>query len=332
MKSSKVQEIIVFLFLLCFYCFVYKLGSDWQGYEDLYGSDFMFRAVEPGFMWVSRYFFSLGIDFWNYYYILKVFSFVLLIIAIEYFMQNNNKYFALMLYVASFVTYLYIDCPFRNTIAVSLMSIGLIFLQKKKIILFYLFCLLSISFHFSALPLLLLPFSRFDKLKNGTLLIIYFSTLIVFLISDKAIFQILSFMPPAIQDKVLFYGKSGTEASQILSPGLILRLGCLFLMLANRKIIVSKYDKGAFMFNLAYIYLLFSLASYTVSMLFRCGLFLGLFYAIYISYGIKATNDKVTKVTLYFFYFISAIFITFTTLQKGVYIPYDNALFSILFK
>ena len=329
-KSTKLQEALVFLFLCCFYCFAYKLGSDWQGYEDLYSNEFEFRAVEPGFMLVSSLFSSLNIDFWSYYYILKTISFVLTIIAVSYFMQHNNKYFAFMLYVASFVTYLYLDCPFRNTIAISIMFVGLIFLHKKKLWLFYVFCLLSMSFHLSATPLLLLPLCRFDKLSNKVLLIIYFTTLLVFLGGDQVIFRFLSFMPPIIQDKVLFYGESGSEASQILSPGLILRLGCLFLMLSKRETIIAKYDKGAFMFNLAYLYLLLSLASYTVSMLFRCGLFLGLFYVIYINYGIRAVRDKGLKAILYWFYFLAAVVITYTTLKKGVYEPYENAILNYI--
>ncbi len=330
-KATKVQEYLVFSFLLLFYCFAYKLGSDWQGYEDLYGNDFEFRAVEPGFMFVSRFFSSHGVGFWDYYNILKVFSFILTFIGIEYFMRNSNKYFALMLFVASFVNYLYLDCPFRNTIAISLMYVGLIFLHKKKLLLFYVFCLLSISFHLSAAPLLLLPLCRFDKLSNKTLVIIYFTTLLVFLGGDQLIFRVLSFMPFIIQDKVLFYGESGSEASQILSPGLVLRLGCLFLMLTNRKQIVDKYDKGAFMFNLTYLYLLLSLASYTVSMLFRCGLFLGLFYVIYINYGIESIKDKPTKAFFYGFYLLAAIVVTISTLQKGVYEPYENVLINSLF-
>lgn len=331
-KVSKGLDYLILILLLCFYCFSYKLGSDWVAYHESYENDFQFRLVEPGFMLISRFFADMGFDFWSYYICLKVVSFILTIVAVMYFMRNNNKYFALMLFSASFATFLYIDCPFRNTISISIMYIGLIFLHQKKYVLFYLFCIIAMTFHMSATPLLILPFCRFDKLSNKVLYIIYFSTFFVFLGGDQIIFRLLSFMPPIIQNKVLFYGDSGDESSQILTPGLLLRLGCLFLMLKNRDTIIKKYDQNAFMFNLSYLYLIFSLASYTVSMLFRCCLFIGLFYVIYIDYGIKTLKDPVLRRFFYLFYLLAAIAITYATLKKGVYTPYENVITNFLFE
>ena len=51
----------------------------------------------------------------------------------------------------------------------------------------------------------------------------------------------------------------------------------------------------------------------------------------YINYGIKAVRDKGLKVVLYGFYLFAAVVITYTTLKKGVYEPYENAVLNHIF-
>ena len=65
-------EKLLFVFFAIFLCFGYMTGSDWRVYESEYYSNFLHRAVEPGYMFVSNFLANNGVDFWIFHTFTKV--------------------------------------------------------------------------------------------------------------------------------------------------------------------------------------------------------------------------------------------------------------------
>ena len=325
-SGNKFYRFLIFL-LYIFLCFGYMCGSDWRVYETEYYNNFETRLVEPGYMLCSNFFSNLGIDFWWFYILCKSFCFYSYYKFFSSIVDNKGRFFMWMLFLCSFGFILFIDCPFRNLIAMSIVIEAFYWLFKKKYIVYYLLVILACTFHLSAVVLLILPILHFEKLSNRILCLIYFSALIFFLLQlDKQLLKVILSPFPMIYNKLFFYEDMDIFQGSVLSVGLILRLIFLFFMLRYRHWIGIHYDNSASIFNLCFIYLLLSLFSYSIPIVYRLPYYLAPFYVLMV-YFISQRFSYKNRLIFKSFYLLTALLITYTTVSaRPYYIPYTNII------
>lgn len=324
-RLNKRQTLLFVFLLMLFLCFGYMTGSDWRTYENYYNNGFTFKLVEPGYMLLSNFSAGLGIDFWVYHVFIKCICFLLIIWFVIKLSGNSNIFFPLMLWTASFGFYLLVNCPFRNLIAVGLSVISFYYLLQKKYLLYYVFSLIAITFHMSAMILLLLPIIKLEKISTRALVFIYFLLMIVFgTIGVGAIYSMIgNYLPGIVAERVMYY-EEGMEGS-ILSLGSIPRLVCLMMIMIYRKKIITSFQYGSIVFNFCYTYLVFSLIYYMIPMLFRCALYLAPFYVFGIIYSAQLLVRQ-KRILYKLGWFALAIFVTITTTKSVYYVPYTNII------
>ena len=194
----------------------------------------------------------------------------------------------------------------------------------KKYILYILGVLLASSFHYSALFLLFLPFIDVTNYSNKSLILLYLVIFVAILFGIDKLFidKILSRIP-ILHSRFSFYENSNLTEGNIFSVGLILRLICLWGMLYFRNRIYK--EKKQFLFNLCYIYLLLSLLSYSIPILFRMPFFLSPFFVLMVSEFVDYLKPK-TRRQMKCFYLWVAITITIKTTTSVYYVPYTNVI------
>lgn len=325
----------VLFLLMLFLCFGYMTGSDWRVYEDEYYGEFSIRMVEPGYMLLSNLFSRAGVNFWVFHILFKCLFFIVFIGFVSTYVNKqaegklhyNQLYCGLMLWVASFGFYMLIDCPFRNVISCMIMIPAFTCLFQKRYVWYYILVLLAISFHYSAIVMLLLPVINVDNLSTKTLLVIYFSVFAAMAIggTELILSMVSRVLPPVLQDRILFYEEEYAGAS-IFSVGLIPRLICLWGILKYRTRIVKQYAFGNKVVSYCYFYLILSLIYYVFPVLFRSALFLAPFYILGIIYALGSMKSSL-KIPVTVAWFIVALGVTFSTVRSPYYVPYTNILF-----
>lgn len=323
-KISSGKQWLIAICLMLFLCFGYMTGSDWRIYEVDYTEGFKYRLVEPGYMLLSNMSSSIGINFWSFHILLKCVSFLCIISLIYKLHDKKNPNFAIAIWYASYGLYLFINCPFRNLIACGIGALSVISLLENKKSLFYILCVLAISFHVSSVVLFILPLCKFERLSSKFLVTLYLGLMVVLILGGtKFLVNILySVLPSFLTSRLDFYSDS---TGSVLSVGLIPRLICLYLLMKYRSNIIIRNKYGSVVFSFAYASLLLSLIYYVFPMLFRTALFLSPFYVVAISFGLQESAPKYRQL---FRIAVSCIFIAivFTTVRSVYYVPYTNII------
>lgn len=348
--KAKFKFPIFSLFLLMiFLCFGYMTGSDWRNYETEYYSEFSVRLVEPGYMLLSNLFSRSHINFWVFHIFFKCVFYIFFISFIcniyvakkidhlnlfdyAYIYSGTNRTIlcGIMMWVASFGFFMLINCPFRNVISCAIMLPAFVYLFRGKIVYYYLFTVLAISFHFSAVLMLFLPLVKLEKVSSKCLVLIYMSLLILLSIGGSSLLlNILAKISPSIlYDRITFYEDSELESS-VFSVGLLPRLLCLWAILRYRSKICANFACGNKIVSLCYFYLLLSLIYCVYPLLFRCALFLSPFYILGIICSLSVMKINVRKY-IKVAWLVFALGITVTTVQTPAYVPYSNIITSYI--
>lgn len=325
-KREKIVDITFFFLLIIFICFGYMTGSDWDGYEGFYNNGFLHKLVEPGYMLLSNTFSAVGIDFWIFHIAIKVICFGIIFNTIMH--REENSYFAVMMYLASFGFYLFIDCPFRSLIAVSISLLGIQYIETKNWLKYSIITLLAMSVHITSIVLIPVYFARIiSKIRTRTLVISFVLVyLFLFLGGIEIILNLLDVLLPSLHKRLEFYIGKSVSQSRLFSPGLIFRIVILVFMSVYRRKLIKHFTRGELVFNLTYIYLILSLITYAFPFLFRMALFLSPFYVIMFAMIVKELNIT-SKIIFKFGFFMAALLITWATITgKPNYVPYTNIL------
>jgi len=300
-------------------------GSDWRVYEDIYYGGINFIFAEPTYVFLTDILEEWGVDFWWFHIIGKIFCFI---VFVKFFNKYaDNIYLPMMLFLASFGFFLFIDCPFRNLLAIGIFLIGMKYLYERKFMKYYLICILAFTFHASAIITFIFPLCMSIYKVKTNRLVAFYIFFFVFLWFDgiKYILILLSLMLPTIFHRIDIYSGTNLVSGNLFSIGLILRIICLFFMLLYRDEIINKYDRGHFIFSFSYVYLILSLVAYTVPLLFRVAYFLSPFYCVIILYFISFLNIR-NLLLVKLFYCIVCLTITYTTVSSVYYVPYTNII------
>ncbi|WP_288875291.1 EpsG family protein [uncultured Fusobacterium sp.] len=325
-SQNKWIERVTFLFVGIFLCTSYFNGSDWRQYEPMYYSanwnfirDFY---AEKGFYIYMLVFKTLGFQFFQFFIITKFIVYYIFYIKIcEY---NCNKYFVLNAFYAFIGLYLFIDCPFRNLIGISIIYMALSKLEKNKNIQFIILVLIAGTFHQSLLLLILLVFlKRYIKVINSMSsekIIFVLLAIWIGLMFQEVLFWIL-FKMPLFAKRLSFY--LGTEYSvvKLFSFGNIEKISFILAIITlKEKIFVEKKDW--FLFGYILLYFIFYRVALTFPILSRYVFCFQIFYFIGISKLFEILEKKL-KVLMLIFFIIYEFFMTYRTIWYTYkYLPY----------
>ena len=329
--SKRVKRIFIILLAL-FFCGGYMTGSDWRSYETYYswlendGIDGI--LMEPGYLYLTVIFHYLGIPFWPFFIVLKLCAFGCLL----YFLQkysSRNQILVITFFLFVFGLYLFIDNPMRNLLAICISCFSYRFLEERRWGKFLLIVLLAVSFHTSAILLLLLfPFYPI-KLNNLKLLLLFVLFNILIVVSyEFIILKIIgafSFIP-IIEEKILLYfiDGSGLENNRLISLGFIVQFIFFLLVLYKRKQI-ENLPSGQLIFwgTICYIFL-YRIAA-IVSIFYRLQLYMSVFYAVGVCYIFVSLIKKSNKMVFAMFLACYLFYMTYTLIISSYkYIPYTN--------
>ena len=326
-KREFIFDRLFFIGITIFLCFGYMSGSDWVSYEQVYNSGFLDKTVEVGYMAISNLLSNLGVDFWFFYIVIKTLAFVVFY-RIIFKNKNEDPYFSFMIFLASFGYFMFIDCPFRNLIAVSIFLLSIKYIISKDYLRYALVVILASTFHLTALIMLPIIFlEKLSKVKSKNLLFIYlFLYLFLLLGGINLLFNITETIFPYMYKRLIFYMDRSVSVSALYSPGLLIRFFVFVLMLYYREMITERYKRGELIINLSYVYIILSLISYAFPLLFRLALYTSPFYVIVVGMiaGILKPFNKLVLKSTFLFLALTITHVTITS--KDDYVPYSNII------
>lgn len=335
-RTSETYYKACIFYLMIFLCFGYMCGSDWRNYEMIYveldtnNLPLYLIIMEPGYILITYCFKILGIDFWVYTVLIKCLLFLVSINIINKYCKSDFRYFALIFYLTWFAYYLYIDAPFRNSMAACIFLASLPLLLKRKLILYMLVSLVAFSVHTTAIFMIPLYFCYNIKISLSKCICIYVFVTILF-INQQFILSILSSLfswHPIIARKLVSY--SGT-VSKIFSLGYVYHLFFLALFLYSKKFIENKLPYGRMIFNFSFFNFLLFRMGLTFLMANRFMLYISVFYCIALASVWAILNYRSKIVYSSFILFLSLIMVTRYLSRDSRYVPYTNYLYYALF-
>ena len=249
----------VLFFLLLFLCFGYMTGSDWRSYEVHYNAATFEKIFEErfeiGYGLLESMCNALRIDFWTFHIGLKICVFISLCRFINYFKVNLLLFWALFLPEMGF--FLFIDCPFRNLIALGFFSMAIPALFERRANVYFFFITLAVCFHSSAFILFFIYFLWGVRLKSKYWIVLFVIANIIAYDIDTLLVNIFSVFfsaIPFLQDKLLTYVLDENFIQTKLNVGTIYRTLLFILFLFNRSRIENGHKYGTILFYLSMIY------------------------------------------------------------------------------
>lgn len=330
-KHKKIEPILLLLLAL-FFCLGYMTGSDWRSYETYYSwieSGISGLMMEPGYLYLSILFHSLGISFWTFFIVLKIGTFYCLL----HFLRKYTKgyhFLAITFFLFVFGIYLFIDNPMRNLLAICISYFSYQFLVRKQWCKFFLIVLLSVFFHTSA-ALLLLIFPFYPIKWSNRKLILAFIVFNVIFVSFYEFFilkviGIFTFIP-IVEAKIIHYfiEGSGLENNRLISLGFIVQLIFFLLILYKRKQIEENLPFGKLVFWGTICYIFLYRVAAVVSIFYRLQLYMCIFYTVGICYVFVSFSRKNNKILYAIFISCYLFYMTYSLVTSSYkYIPYTN--------
>lgn len=333
LKLPRYAENMALLLIAIFLCSGYMTGTDWISYEKYY-RDVEFGnstalTKESGYFLIQNLFRNFGVEFWTFHIVFKLLIFVQFVYFVRCF--NLNVFLFLALFIPEVGLYLFIDCPFRNLIAISLSLIGFLYLFNKKPLGYFLFATLAIMFHLSAVVLIPIYFLYKTEIKLITLLIL---TAAVYTIAFNINFLIQSiYLPisnlyPAIGERLKYYFTNPDFISGTINIGSFIRIFILVLLLIFKSQIIANDERRSYIYNLSIFFLLLYPLGVSMKIFQRFSLYLFPFYIFSIIYMIKSLVINSNRYLLYTFFIFLAFFQTHNLITRDFrYIPYSNYIY-----
>ena len=301
-KSRMIKKII-YLLLGIFLCTSYFNGSDWRTYELMYKlanlEDIKTFYAEKGFYLYMCIFKILGFNFFEFFIVTK---FIIYCIFYKILIKSSNFYLVLNIFYYQMGLSLFIDCPLRNLIAVGLVLLGIEQWNKRKKIKFFLYIVLAVFFHNSALFFLIIPLIyKIGKLSNIAVIMVILVSYI-FLINQDILIKILKYLP-LFQDRLFHYIDSKYSEARLFSLGSLEKIGIIISIIYYK----NKYKKNLNIISLIIFYFLLNRITITFSILGRMAIYLQIFFILIfiIYYTYIKYNDNIYTNFLYYWNWFS---------------------------
>lgn len=328
--------------------FSYRLGSDTINYmyEFSYETKTLFDLTsndvfgdinrQPG--WVLLM--SLSKTVSSSFTFFKIIYAALLNLAVARFIYRNCTYkFTILLLYFSFIYFTLNFEVLREGLAISFFLFAVKYFFSKKWLKYYLFILIAISFHISAIPLLLLPILGIIKDSKFKIVITFFLCVIIIILTDRVqglFYNLLMF--EAIGGKAFTYFSSDTYGTSIVSISNIINyiLNILIPLVVLYRAIKVKDGICKYSSMIIFYVLIYSL-SLQLPIFYRFNNYFNLFYIIiYVEFfnfrllfhSLSVRSKKIIGV-IGVFAFCTLKFSVMTTPVEGIpsyvrYYPYSS--------
>ncbi|MBP1491304.1 MULTISPECIES: EpsG family protein [Acinetobacter calcoaceticus/baumannii complex] len=329
--STKPEAKVIFIIFLVFLClmtgFRYEVGGDWENYLNIYdyfkGIDIAeaLTITEPGYALLN--YFSQVLNFKNIVFVNAICSILFYSFFYKFSKKVENYWIPVLLAFPYLILVVSMGYT-RQSVAIAFVSFAVVYGLEKNIIKFFIFSLLAILFHKSAiivfmfLPLLL-------NLK-------YFSSTWFF-----SFYSLFSFL--TMSGLVYYSSLSGdniytNQNSEVSSAGAIFRvvvhfLALFFYLLYRKKIVNSFNNYRIFDYMSLLIIFVFLLAIPFSTLADRFNLYLIIFDILVFSYlfsNISVNSRKIMVLIVIFFNSLMLyIWLNFGAWSHA-WLPYQNYL------
>ena len=329
-KLPKSIENIGLIIIAFFLCFGYMTGTDWYSYEIYYNDPILSKEIaqyrESGYFIIQNLARSLGFGFWTFHIAIKLIVFFSLVNFVRLFKVNIFLFFALFIPEAGL--YLFIDCPFRNLIAFGLGLWALKYLFDKRTILFFLFAVLALTFHLSAVILILVFFLYKKNIRTPIVIVCTIGAYLIAFNIDFLILQIylpLTKISPLISERLKSYIFDSDFIEKTINIGSYIRFVVLIIFLLFKKQIIADDEKRLYLYNITILLLIIYPFGVSMKILNRFQLYLFPMYIIIILYLLKSLKIRTNAILLGTFFVMLSIFQTYKLVTKDHrYVPYTN--------
>lgn len=341
-KCRMSRRLVVFSFaaLSLFLCFSYMCGSDWRSYELIYNfvdfnnldSILSFFAVERGFLFFLYVFKFFGIGFWEFFVFTKLICLFFIFRSITM-IARENYLLVISLLLPYCLYYLFIDCPLRNLMSISIFMATFQLIATKRFWLFMLCAICATFIHRTAAITVLLYFLLNKDVKNKQWIVV-FVLMNILLSSREIITYILQFMGkffPYLAAKVESY----LLMEKVFADGKVFSLGLLinyavFMFLILKKEELKKLQIPYFniVFNGAMLFLISYRAAVTIQVFSRVVFYFSVFYFCLLVYLLLLVRNQIIRFGLLMTVLCWACFMNLRVFKDFRYLPYTNVLFS----
>lgn len=335
-RNNKRSENILYVLLLLFLCFGYMCGSDWRVYELQYDRITSVQEAlsrgwttheEIGYNVLVGISNTLGLGFWPFHIILKCLVFTSLMRAIRLFDVRYSEYF--LLYFATACS-LFIDCPFRNLIALGIFAFSLPYLNENKPIKYFICCALASVIHLAALVTIPIYFIYRKKTVMNTIIvsiIIVFLYIFVFVESNllSVINSVMEYNEYA-SERLSGYAESSSFTQNTINIVTVFNM-IVYIIVLFFKEKIEKQKGGAILLNIFFVYQMIIPLSTAFRMFSRFSVFFGAFFPIIVIYLFRGIVDKFLRVSIIGFVLAFTLArLSFDITNDSRYIPYSNYL------
>ncbi|MDM1405488.1 EpsG family protein [Myroides marinus] len=312
----------------CFLCMGYMTGSDWVNYELVYNDKTLHIFYEPAYVALMNIGYLLDLDFFVFLIIVKIICYLLIVRSLKRY-SGDQFLFVFSLFISFFGLYLFIDNPLRNLIAIVIFVLSIQAFVDKNYKKYFLYLILAVSFHKSAVIAFLLPFVLLLPFKKLQRTLMILMVLFVFLGITGFFVKIFTFvigLIPFFDKFSTSYLEEGSEyiIRESLNAKSLVFLFLFILIFIKQRIAKEKDQSLLFRFFLLYVALF--VVTVFVPIFDRFTFYYATFFVVIL--GRQAYNFKLTSRFNYYVLLILLVIINTHTMimNKYVYLPYTNYL------
>lgn len=328
--KNKILKCYVLAFLAVFLCGGYMIGSDWRAYEISYDSSsfgtFLSERYEVGYGFFQALCNTIGIDFWLFYIALKLFVFGTFAYTVRWF--GINVFAFLLLFMPEQGFFLFLDCPFRNFIAMGIFSVAIVAAIRCRLVVYTVLIVIASLFHSSAI--FLYPFYWIVRMKvNNVVWIVLFALANIFaykleLLISNIILPLLG-ISAFLADKFVNYLLSDNYMSNQINVGTLYRIFVFVLLIVHSKRIKFECQYGNALYNISMLYNIIYPFAISIKMFSRFSMYLTLFYVCTLLIMISLIRIKVYRNLFLSIVFVWSGIKSYSLLTSDYrYIPYSN--------
>lgn len=326
--ANKYSYRITFVILALTYCSGYMTGSDWRAYE-LWYNDASIRNIqnynkEFGYYYLMLIFKGLNFNFFLFTIFIKSLCLASFYgIIKKYSLNYKDSFLSVFSLVCLQGAFLFVNCPFRNVIAIGVFLYAFNKFYNSKFYLYIIFMLLAYTIHSSALIILIFTiiYKIFHtKFNDKKALYFYLIAVILSIFPQifKNLLENLKFISNLLESKI-----DGYVISEDAVSGSFLSIGSVFNIVVFY--FIYKYRKELKSYNIQlYHFTIIALILYRLSMIVpifsRFYLFFIVFYIISIVFLLRNTLKK-----YYLVWFVYCFLILVLVIRGNyAYLPYTN--------
>lgn len=292
----KILEKIGVIYLILISSLRYNYGGDYAAYYNYFiNIDNNFFNFEIGYFWLNKLFRYFSSNFNLFLMLVSTFNILTFYIIIKKFFYNKVRQL-MILYLLGYYSFLFQLVIIRQSIAISIFFISIIFLEKKKVFIYLLLILFASLFHKPIILLAGLYITCYDRFFERKFLISCFFILIsLYFFPNIFYFKIFSYISLEKYYYVYF------EKDNIGLNYYFLLIIINFVLLCKKEILNNK--KLRIYFFMALLYNYFQMWGTKGQWLERMSFYMVHPYIIYLYFSFKLMN-KYLLIMLYLFFYL----------------------------